>query len=259
MPDLAGTQARFAAALTDAAAATTAVDLFRCDPATATRRLAIYRGNVQANAIRALQAAYPVVRRIVGDEFFEGLAVHYARAQPSSDGDLNRFGDRLPDFLSAFEPARDLPYLPDVAQLEWAVHRSHYAADAMPFDPATLAVVPPQRQGDLQIRLHPAVALVQSPWPVARIWEIHQPDFEGEFAVEPVGGGQRALVYRPRWRVAVRPASPGEQAFLAAGSRGATLDVAVSRALVADPGFDLGSRLPVWVAEGVLAGLDLPP
>ncbi|WP_071651562.1 MNIO family bufferin maturase, partial [Duganella phyllosphaerae] len=95
-------------------------------------RLTLYRGNLAATATKALAAAYPVIAALVGHAFFGALARAYVRAQPSQDGDLNRFGAQLGDFLDDFPPAATLPYLADMARLEWAVHRAHYAADAAP-------------------------------------------------------------------------------------------------------------------------------
>ena len=97
-------------------------------------RMAIYRGNAFGNWHGALAGAYPVVRRIVGEAFFEAMARDYARACPSASGDLNEYGSRLAQFVERHDGTRDLPYLPDVARLEWLVHRAFFAADPARFD-----------------------------------------------------------------------------------------------------------------------------
>ncbi|MFX9866817.1 DNA-binding domain-containing protein, partial [Acinetobacter baumannii] len=91
-----------------------------------------YRATSIANATAALRLAYPVCRLITGDDYFDALARRYRAACPSRDGDLNRYGDRFAAFLDGFEPVRALPYLPDVARLEWSVHVATMAADARP-------------------------------------------------------------------------------------------------------------------------------
>jgi hypothetical protein len=85
-------------------------------------RFGLYRGNLASTWTKALAAAYPVIAQLVGEEFFAALAREYGRAHPSDSGDLNRFGARFEPFLRCFEHVKDLPYLPDMARLEWQLH-----------------------------------------------------------------------------------------------------------------------------------------
>src|SRR5258706_1360254 len=96
-------QADFAAALIDSGAAAAVVPALVSRDARTLERIALYRGNVVAAWEKALANAYPVVRALVGDEFFHGLARAYGRAHPSASGDLNRFGARFAEFVAGFE------------------------------------------------------------------------------------------------------------------------------------------------------------
>ena len=153
MQSLLESQRHFVAALGDPAIA-----------ATMPRGFAVYVGNVRGNWTKALAAAYPIVRKIVGEGFFENLAWDFARAHASLSGDLNEFGERLPDFLATCSTTRDLPYLPDVATMEWLAHRAYYAANAVPPDPARLAAIDPARYSRLRLARAPASALYGSQW-----------------------------------------------------------------------------------------------
>src|SRR5689334_19577831 len=84
------------------------------------RRFAVYRGNVAAALTGALAARFPITERIVGQDFFRAMAQAYARQNPPRRACLIDYGDGLPAFLDGFEPARSLPYLPDMARLEIA-------------------------------------------------------------------------------------------------------------------------------------------
>src|SRR5258706_7705388 len=84
-------------------------------------RIGVYRNNVLGNYHKALGATYPVVRRLVGAPFFNAAVDAFVRAYPSRHGDVNRYGGELARFLAAYAPARELPYLPDLARLEWAI------------------------------------------------------------------------------------------------------------------------------------------
>ncbi len=69
-------------------------------------RVAIYRRNVLAALSGALEAAYPVTLRLVGAAFFLEAARTFARATPSTSGDLHAYGGEFPEFLSGYSPAR---------------------------------------------------------------------------------------------------------------------------------------------------------
>jgi len=136
-------QADFAAALLDGDAAPALLPSLHDRGERTLGRLALYRGNVHAAWDKALGNAFPVVRALVGDEFFAALGRAYARAYPSSSGDLNMFGGCFAPFVGSFEHARSLPYLSDVATLEWAVHCAHYAADANALPRERMAAISP--------------------------------------------------------------------------------------------------------------------
>jgi len=256
MPALRELQHGLGAAIADAAQAAAAAPLFRIAPDRLSARLAVYRGNAYGNWINALAGAYPIVRRIVGAEFFEATARAYARACPSTSGDLNEYGAALPEFLAAFPHTQDLPYLPDVAAMEWLAHRAYYAADAAPFDPARLAGVPPQRWAALRLALAPACALLASDWPLARLWTVHQDDYRGPIDVDLAAGPDRVLVHRPRWRADVWSIGCGDYRFLAEARNGATLGDALEAAAgEADAGFDPARALARWFEAGVVVDL----
>src|SRR5258708_8332119 len=92
--------------------------------------MAAYRRNVFGNWSGALANAYPIVRKIVGGEFFDAMAREYAREHPSTSGDLNEFGARLPGFVAACPHTRDLPYMPDVSRMEWLAPLPFYSPSA---------------------------------------------------------------------------------------------------------------------------------
>jgi hypothetical protein len=255
LPDLATTQRLVAAALADVAPDDEAIALIAGAPAHARRRLAIYRANVAANAVRALAAAYPIVCKLVGAEFFDGLARAYCREYPSDSGDLNRLGGQFADFVRAFPHTRSLPYLPDVARLEWLAHLAYYAADHAPADVSSLALIREDDYPRLALTLHPAVCILASNYPIFRIWEVHQDDYRGEIAVDLDSGAEQVVVYRPQFRASVALLSGAESAFLDAIMQGRLLGNALEQASAKDCGFDLAASLQRWVAANIVVDL----
>jgi hypothetical protein len=196
------------------------------DPLAARARLAIYRRSIAANRRGALRAAFPVVVRLVGDGFFEEAALRHGEAAPPGSADLNRYGSSLPEFLAAYPHASAMPWLADVARLEWAWHVSSMAEDAGRLDFAALALVPEEGLDRLCFRFHPGVRLVRSRWPVLSIWEANQPGRDG--SPEREEGADNVLVWREEQRVRLALLSGPEAVFTEAISRGMTLQDAVA-------------------------------
>jgi hypothetical protein len=230
--------------------------LFAAPGAALSPGLEIYRRNVLSNLAGALAAAFPVVRRLVGDAFFEEAAACFARASPSRSGDLHEYGGAFDAFLEGYAPARVLAYLPDVARLEWACHESQYAVDAPPLDFVTLGGVAPDRLGELRFTLHPAARLLRSAHPVVAIWDANQPERDG--TPRRVAGPDCVVVQRAHRSVRVERVDAGEWELLAALADGASLEQA-SAALAPDEAERvLATSLARFVREGVICGFTLP-
>ncbi|NVI84806.1 DUF692 family multinuclear iron-containing protein [Janthinobacterium sp. BJB401] len=244
---LAAGQQAFATALLDAQAALPA---FAGEAVP--QRFSLYRGNLSATWRRILGHAYPVVLALVGKAFFGGLARAYGRQYPSDSADLNEFGARFADFLASFPPVADLPYLPDMARLEWAVHLAHYAADAQGLAPESLATLHPDQLEARRFSLHPACVLLASGWQVAALWQAHQEGEEqGKFPQE-LQVASWALVCRTRWKAQVLVVDAAAHAALVMLQQGQTFGAALDAAFELDPAFDLAAHLRQWLAHAVL-------
>jgi len=214
--------------------------------------MAIYRNNVYAALSKALEAIYPVIQRLVGEEFFKFAARHYIDGHPSRSGDLNRFGADFAEYLGAFEPAASLPYLPDVARLEWHCHQAYSAADDSPLDLHRLAAVAPEDYGRLRFRLNNASRLLRSAWPIDAIWRVNQVDYTGDQSVDLESGGVSLLLQRNENRMVLITLSEVEWRFLAALNDGQTLKFAFECAMRTDPATDLGALLHTYVGRTTL-------
>ena len=255
MSDLAGLQLEFADALLSGAPGPTAA--FIGEAEAVTRRLALYRGNLTAHWERALSMAYPVIRKMVGDEFFRALAREYGRATPPQQGDLGHFGDHLAEFLDTFGPVAPYPYMPDMARLEWAVHLAHSAADSRALDGATLCAMPLETLESTVFSLVPSARLVSSEWAINALWRAHQadgPEWPGTLAVRC-----HLVVARPAWRPQPVSLSLGEFAALDAMDAGDTFGGALQLAFDLDPHFDPATALPLWLQNGLIAHPDALP
>jgi hypothetical protein len=262
LPALRELQTAFYAAMLDPAAETAVLERIEEDDDIARRRLAAYRDSIFGNLIGALAATYPVVERIVGAAFFREAARCFAQSQPSVSGDLNDFGGDFGLFLAGYRHADALPYLADVARLEWLLQRVYYAADAPPADLAILATTPPERLGELCFLVDPAHARLDSRWPLDAIWRVNADGYAGDMTID-FACGCRLLILRRRGRVYVETITLGEAALLEALLAGATLSEATdcasakTRATPTEANFDLGAALHRFIAAGLLLGASL--
>ncbi|MFC6673940.1 DNA-binding domain-containing protein [Marinobacterium aestuariivivens] len=172
------------------------------DPA---MRFAVYRNNVIASLIEALADSFPVVKALVGDRFFDAMAQGFVRQNLPASPVLARYGDAFPAFVADFEPAGSLPYLADVARLEWFYVQAFHAADAQPV--ATEAIGRLLADSDalpgLRLGLHPSAALLCSDHAVVSIWAAHQGT--GDLRRIDPGRPEQALLLRSGLEVQVLP------------------------------------------------------
>ena len=186
--------------------------------------------------------------------FFCRTGTRLWSTNPSTSGDLNGFGAQFATFVRTFEPTQSLPYLGDVAALEWMVHRAHYAADVELLPRAQLATLSPAQLLATRFRLHPGCAWIESRYPIATLWRAHQLSATVELP-DRLDHAETVLVVRPRWRVDVVESNAGEVAALEQLSRGADMDGAIHAAIRISAPFDITRALVRWLDLGVLANL----
>jgi hypothetical protein len=217
----------------------------------AAERLRIHRHHMLDSLAAALAATFPTVQAVVGAAFFHGLARAFIGGSLPTQPVLAEYGAGFPAFIAGHDAARDLPYLGDVARLDWALNHAFHAPAGGRLAAADLAALPADRLPSLRLSLAPGTVLVCSPYPLDHIWAAAQP----EAAADPVdltAGGVRLLVLRRPDDAAFVSLSAGEAAFVAALGEGLTLEEAAGRA---EPGFDLSAGFARLLGLGVFAAL----
>ncbi|WP_196257904.1 DNA-binding domain-containing protein [Pelagibacterium limicola] len=247
-----GWQARFAGAVLDPEAPVPGgVGCVRgeADPL----RFAVYRNNVHAGLVSALLAGFPAVARVVGEAFFSSMARAYvAQAKPRSPV-MMFYGEDFSDFIAEFPPAAGLPYLPDLARLEYLCTQSYHAADAAVLDMRALAEIGEADLAETVLRLHPAARLLASPYAVGSIWSVQR---GGQGRKVAADRRETVLITRPRAEVRLTVVPEQDVAFIEALNAGATLGTAAEAALAADGRFDFGRALAGLCALGAFRGKD---
>lgn len=219
--------------------------------APSTRRFNVYRNNMVVSLVDALKATFPAIHRLVGEDYFNAVARAYIDQHPPDSPVLLRYGRRFGEFLEQFPTASGVPYLGDVARLEWARIHALHAADAEPAGIEALASLPEEVLSEVRLVLHPSVMHIASRWPVVALWSAcMNPDEAGDVDMNTA---QTAVVARPALRVGVHAAPPGGGAFLNALANGSTLGAAAEQAMAANGAFDLAGQLQFVFQIGAVA------
>ncbi len=219
------------------------------DAIPAAARLRVHRHHVFESLASALAATFPTVQAVVGADFFGGLARAFIGRSPPGQPVLAEYGAALPDFVAGYEAASDLPYLADIARLDWALNLAFHAAVGERLAAADLAAVPADRLPSLRLVLAPGTAVVSSPYPLDLIWAASQPGAPAD-QIDLGGGGAHLLVLRRPDDSAFVVLSAGEVAFVAGLAAGLPLEDAAQRA---PPGFDLSSAFARLLGLGAFA------
>lgn len=212
------------------------------------RRFDVYRNNVTASLVAALEVGFPAIAKLLGPQNFTTAARLYVQGHPPESQLMMHYGTAFPAFLEAAAPLAHLGYLGDVARLELALRRAYHAADAAPLAPETLGAIPPEDLTEARLTLAPAVELLRSRWPVYAIWAFNMiPD-----SPKPQAVAQDVLITRPAFDPVAQPLPPGGAAFVAALMTGQTLGAAHDAGLAGDDSFDPTETLGLLIAGGAI-------
>jgi hypothetical protein len=159
--------------------------------------IAIYRNTATSTLVNALKLSFPAVLHLVGPEFFEGAAREFIGLQAPLSACLNDYGDHFAQFLAHFAPAATLPYLGNVAQLEWAVNRALHARDAARIELSRLASLGEASLSRVSFIAHPGLSLLRLEFPADLIWRaVLDQDKEAMARIDLQAGPVRLLIER---------------------------------------------------------------
>lgn len=186
-------------------------------------RLDIYRNNVVHSLKSAMGDLYPIVKKLIGDDCFDGAAIEFVRQHPPQQPALLNYGHEFCQFVASFEPCRHLHFLHDVAQLEFNYNQAYHSADGDEFDPQELSNVPPEKLGDLSFICHPSLRFLMSPWPVDDIWHENQQASPATINLD-ASEGVNLLIYRPELTVQIVDLDANCYVFLYQLAHGLTIN-----------------------------------
>jgi len=209
----------------------------------------VHRNTVLSALSNALRLSYIAVDRLVGEDFFDRMAIDYARAQPPRAPQLDEYGAGFAAHISGFPGTAALPYLGELAQFEWQLAvaaRSRAAPGAGPVL---------QLDQGVRLRLAAPLWLHAARYPVERLRNAVLAEDTVTLAAIAATGGFHYALWRTSEGVNVRSLSARSARFLAAVYAGATAIEALAAGGDADGAQVLGEEiLPAGFVQ-----VELPP
>ncbi len=227
-------------------------------------RFGVYRNNVMVSLIAIIEERYPVVQALVGHDFFRFMARAFVLGHPPLSPVMNEYGEAFSNFISLFTPAASVPYLSDMARLEWSRSHALHASDAPSFSATKLIhlLADPDHLARVRLTFQPSVVILQSNFAIASLWLAHQHEQESDIRsalaeIDPYQA-QTVLLVRQDWLVSMHLLNVGEALFVLALHEGETLQNALERAQGENQDFDLTPLMVKLLEIGVFTGPALP-
>jgi hypothetical protein len=160
-------------------------------------RMKIYRNSTFGILTQTLKDCYPVLHLLVGDDFFESMAIQFIEQHKPDSGDITKYGWGLPKFLENFEPASAYPYFIEVTTLELHRQKAYYANNQASLKADMLMDITEAELSALKCCLQPHVFYDFFQTPAYHIWSAHQnDDIEKAMATIDINTSQYTLTYR---------------------------------------------------------------
>ena len=252
MPSQSETQSAFSGSLVDPLIGLPAF-LISPKGSSAVKRFSIYRNNHVAGLIEALEKTFPVVRQLVGAEFFRAAASSYIHQHPPVSPVLLLYGESFGSHLDSIPSAGNVPYLGDMARFEWTRIHSLNAGDAAAIPLLNLSALSAHQLTHCTLDIHPSARLLSSRWPIGDIWSACL----GEIADNAVDMRRpvQLLIARVDDDVLAWPLSKARYALIRALLGGKSLQTAILQATRCDPEFELATTLSFLFGNELVTGL----
>lgn len=219
------------------------------------QRLQIYRNNYYLSLIDCLQKTYITVIKIIGAECFTALAQQYIQHYPPTSGNVHNFGMHLAPLLVEHTLAQSLPYLYEVAQLDWAYHEIFHEIDCGLFDAMQLINITSHKYNEIIFKINPSAKLFSFNFPIFNIWQIcHREDKQHEI-INLAESGDKVLILKCQYEIFIDKLSNGEYAFINALYLRNSFARACEASLQIEPTMDIEKFLQKCISCGTIVGL----
>jgi hypothetical protein len=215
-------------------------------------RLQVYRNNVFGNFDSVLEIIYPTTKKIVGEDYFYDLCVKYRQKYNSKSGNLDEYGKYFSKLIGDLKKEHQLPYLKDLANLEWHYHWAYFAKDVPVFDLEKFQKFSQKDLFKVKFKLHPSCYLMTSKNPIYKIWAFSQKTNRKKSALTKPNK-QYILIERANWKVNIYNLCESEFCFLKQLKSQQNIYQIYQDLSKKYQDFDIGSLINKYISIGVLS------
>ncbi len=203
-------------------------------------RLSIYRNTVFASLHATLCAHYPSVATLVGDGCMQALAHDYITAHPPIAPCMAEYGAHFAAMIATHPSLADLPYLPDMARLDWALVLCSRAAPWDDDDHGPQMPISP----DASLCWPSSLSVLTVEYPVDEIRTCLEHGDEAQLAaIDMTPMARHGVLWRGADSTHLRLVPQGAGAFVRAAMAGADAAQACESVLEAGPEADIADIL----------------
>ncbi len=184
-------------------------------PVLAEEALSVHRDTALGGLVKALRLVHPTVLALVGEDFFDQAARAFVQSAPPASAWLSGYGEGFAEFLAAYDPARELPYLADVARFDFAVDQAGNAAPG--------ADGPALDLGEATLTFDASLRLVELDYPADTIRDVLNEDEERLAEIDMRRRRRTLALWRLPDGAGLRRLSPGSAAFVRGVLEGADM------------------------------------
>ena len=157
-------------------------DVFICEAMKLPQRqdpelcLQIYCDSSLGGRLKALRNIFHSCERMVGEPFFAQMTTEFLTQHASQHLTADAQGQYFPDFIANYSAAFTVPYLSDLAQLEWLWYQVFHGASETP-------------------------RFMQSDYLVTQLWEMCQPEYCGDFVLQDLSESLKVMLIQREQRI----------------------------------------------------------
>jgi hypothetical protein len=141
------------------------------DASTQQNALSIYHNNYIENGIRALSITYKTVFAIMDEADFRKLSITYLNAYPKTSFDWADYGQGLCDFMFTIEALASMPFLPELADIDWRIMQIERASNKS-FDAVSFGLLQTQPLETLYFDPAPGLQLTKAIFPIQELHKL---------------------------------------------------------------------------------------
>lgn len=210
-------------------------------------RLKIYRNHIVTTLSEVLVMNFPLVEIITGEDFLKTAAKIYLFDNPPTEACLDRYGTSFPDFLTSYQHASNLPYLPDIARLDWVMNEARISKEDSTLTADDLAAADPNTLEPSIFQLKKCVRLLKSNYPLDRIYHFCEEKSDESDTLDASPETTHIMVTRLGWDPKIFKLDEAEYLMLQCLSDEKTLGECLEITMNQFPEFNFGEFLQNYI------------